>query len=158
VVERVGDLLAHLRWLGATKGELAVERRLERLVATPLLVLDDIDRAIRSRPSSKPLSLRGSCASHDLIRMARLLKERHASMGPIIVASRAEPSECAARLAAVTRPDLVRGLLGTALGQADPFEAFPGYSAGLLTGALNGVQQANTRCALELSQVHRRAA
>src|SRR3954464_843411 len=34
IAERVGDLLAHLRWLGAVKGETAVEQRIEKLVET----------------------------------------------------------------------------------------------------------------------------
>lgn len=113
-----------------------MEQRLEELICTPLLVLDNLDRGIRSHPSSVPLAFESSCASHDLIRVARLLRERLASMRPTIVTSRAAPAGCAARLASVSRLDLVRGLLGTALGTSDPFEDFPGYSGSLLSGAL----------------------
>lgn len=141
IVERVGDLVAHLRWLGAVKGELAVEQRLEKLVDTPLLVLDNVDRGIRSHSSSVPLAFESSCASHDLIRFARLLRERQASMRPTIVTSRAAPADCAAGLASISRPDLVRGLLGTALGASDPFEDFPSYSWALLSGAFEELRK-----------------
>lgn len=152
IVERVGDLVAHLRWLGAVKGESAVEQRLERLVNTPLLVLDNVDRGTRSHPSSVSLAFESSCASHDLVRVARLLRERQASMRPTIVTSRAVPADCAARLVSISRPDLVRGLLRTALGVSDPFEDFPGYSWALLNGAFEELRKTTIPYSLDQSQ------
>lgn len=152
IVERVGDLLAHLRWLGAAKGELAVERRLEALVDVPLLVLDNLDRALRSRRSAAPFSLESGCASHDLIRMAWLLRERQASMKPIVVTSRAAPWNCAERLASVSPHDLVRGLLATAIGVADPFEDFPAYSGGLLQTSFEELERSSIHFSLDASE------
>lgn len=140
IVEQVGDLLSHLRWLGAAEGERAVEQRLQDLIETPLLVLDNVDRAVRSRPSASPFAFDASCLSHDLIRFSRLLQERHAAMRPTVVTSRTEPAECPSRLASVTRADLVRGLLGTAAQASDPFEDFPDYTDALLRGAMQSVR------------------
>ena len=152
IAQRVGDLLSHLRWLGGVKGELAVERRLEKLIETPLLVLDNIDRAVRSRSGVAPYALQSSCASHDLIRIARLLRERQASMRPTVVTSRAAPHDCAVRLASVSRVDLVRGLLGTASGATDPFEDFPGYTQGVLDGAFEDLRNSAKICSMDLPQ------
>lgn len=152
VVERVGDLVAHLRWLGAVKGELAVEKRLEKLIRTPLLVLDNVDRGIRSHPSSVPLAFESSCASHDLVRVAWLLRDRQASMRPTIVTSRAAPADCAERLASISRPDLMRGLLGTALGVSDPFEDFPSCSWALLNGVFEELRRSTLLYSLDQPQ------
>jgi ATPase family associated with various cellular activities (AAA) len=140
IAEQVGDLLGHLRWLGAVEGEVAVERRLQKLIEIPLLVLDNVDRAIRSRPSATPFALQASCLSHDLIRFSRLLQERHAAMKPTVMTSRAEPSDCHVRLASVMRTDLVRGLLGIAIGASDPFEDFPDYTMSVLREAMENVR------------------
>jgi hypothetical protein len=141
VIERVGNLFAHLRWLGAVKGENAVERRVQKLVGTPLLVLDDLDRAIRSHPPASPLTLRESCASQDLIRLAMLLRERHAAELPTVVASRSLPAECVDRTTAITRLDLVRGLVAIASGATSPFEDFPAYSLASLDSAMRELRQ-----------------
>jgi hypothetical protein len=149
IVERVGDFLAHLRWLGGVKGEVAVERRLQKLIDTPLLVLDNVDRATRSHPNSVSLGLESSCASHDLIRLARLLRERQASLKPMVVTSRAAPAECVARITSISRSDLTRGLLGTALEVSDPFEDFPHYSKALLEGGFEELRQNTALCSLD---------
>jgi hypothetical protein len=149
VAERVGDLLAHLRWLGAVKGEAAVERRIENLVETPLLILDNLDRAIRSRPSAVPLALESSCASHDLIRLARIIRERQAAERPIVVTSRALPPDCVARISSISRKDLVRGLLATASGSSDPFEDFPTYTETLLTASFRELETNTATCSLD---------
>jgi hypothetical protein len=109
---------------------------MEKLAETPLLVLDNVDRAIRSWPRTATYSFESSCSSQDLIRLARLLQERNAGLRPTVMTSRAEPAECPARLAAITRTDLVRGLVGTAVGASDPFEDFPAYTEGVLRGAM----------------------
>jgi hypothetical protein len=158
IAEQVGDLLSHLRWLGAIKGEIEVERRLQLLVETPLLVLDNVDRAVRSHPSDAPFALDASCLSQDLIRLARLLQERHAAMRPTVMTSRAEPSECHIQLASVTRKDLVRGLLGTAAGASDPFEDFPEYTLAVLKGAMKSVRDAGILFSLDSGQVFAQAA
>lgn len=152
VVMGAGDLLAHLRWLGGVKGERAVEQRLEALSETPLLVLDNVDRAVRSRPSKSPLSLRESCASQDLIRIAGLLRDRQAAVMPTVLTSRAMPDRCASRLASITPGDLLRGLVGIAAGISDPFEAFPGYSEALLSGAMAEIWTTAVCCTLDTSQ------
>lgn len=140
IAERVGDLLAHLRWLGAVKGESAVEQRIKNLVETPLLVLDDVDRAIRSRPGLVPLAFESSYASHDLIRLARIIRERNAAMRPLVVTSRAMPSECVTRVSSISRKDLIRGLLGSAIGSSDPFEDFPDYTEALLATSFRDME------------------
>jgi hypothetical protein len=140
VVEHMGDLLAHLRWLGATKGELAVEQRMAALAETPLLVLDNIDRAVRTNPPATALGMRESCASQDLIRLATLLRDRREAMRPVVVTSRSNPADCAARAASISRLDLVRGLLITAAGLTSPFEDFPRYSEDLLVSATRELQ------------------
>lgn len=152
IVEQVGDLLGHLRWLGAIKGENAVERRVQKLIDTPLLVLDNVDRAVKSRPSKAPFGLEASCVSHDLIRFSRLLKERHASGKPMVMTSRADPADCPARLASVTRRDLVQGLLGTAIGRSDPFEDFPDYTEAILNGSMEGYCREATVLSLDSTQ------
>lgn len=141
IAGQVGDLVSHLRWLGAVKGEGAVERRVQMLAETPLLVLDNVDRAVRSRPPETPFALDASCLSQDLIRLGRLLQERHAAMKPTVMTSRAEPSECHLQLTSITRADLVRGLLGTAVGASDPFEDFPAYTLSVLQGAMENVRR-----------------
>lgn len=141
-VEHLGDLLAHLRWLGAVKGEVAVEARIETLIAVPLLVLDDLDRPHRSFPASSSLAMRDSCSSRDLLRIVAVLSGRLAELRPILVTSRVAPAECAAQIAAVRRQDLVRGLLATACETANPFEDFPGYTEGLLDGTFRELQNA----------------
>ncbi len=152
IAEGTGDLVAHLRWLGAVRGELAVERRMEKLVDTPLLVLDDVDRPVRSFPPAALLGLRESCASQDLVRLATLIRDRQAAMRPTVITSRAQPKDCASRLAAITTHDLMRGLLTTASGEASPFEDFPEYLHGLLDGALRDVQSACKTCELDEGQ------
>jgi DNA replication protein DnaC len=141
-VEHLGDLLAHMRWLGAVKGEAAVEAKIEKLASVSLLVLDDLDRPHRTFPASSSLAMRDSCSSRDLVRVSMVLSERLAGLRPIIVTSRVAPAECAARIAAIRRKDLVRGLLATAGGNADPFEDFPEYTEALLVGALSELQDA----------------
>lgn len=152
IAERTGDLLAHLRWLGAVKGELAVEKRMQTLMEVPLLVLDDIDRPIRSHTPSSPLALQASLGSRDLIRLSGLLRDRRAELRPIVVTSRCQPYECAERSAAVTRDDLVRGLVATASGTADPFEDFPSYSQALLLGAIRELEGSCTAQILDAAQ------
>jgi hypothetical protein len=152
IAERTGDLLAHLRWLGAVKGELAVEKRLQTLLDAPLLVLDDIDRPIRSRTPSLPLALHASFSSRDLIRLSNLLRDRCAGMRPVVVTSRCQPETCAERSAAVTGDDLVRGLIATASGTADPFEDFPSYSQALLVGAMRELEGSCTTQLLDAAQ------
>jgi hypothetical protein len=141
-----------LRWLGAIKGELAIEQRLQNLIEAPLLVLDDLDRAVRSYPSSAPLSFRESCASQDLIRLAGLLRDRQAAMQPTIITTRANPVDCASQTAAVTRMDLVRGLLVTVSGNASPFEDFPAYSLTLLESAMRDTREACSTYELDADQ------
>lgn len=140
VVEHLGDLLAHLRWLGAVKGEAAVEARMQALVEVPLLVIDDLDRPIRTFPSTSALGMRESCSRRDLLRLVTLLDERLTSLRPLVVTSRVQPHECARHTSAISAGDLVRGLLATIGGNADPFEDFPDYTLGLLTGVLNDLQ------------------
>lgn len=152
IAGKVGDLLAHLRWLGGAKGEPAVERRMHDLVEVPLLVLDNVDRAIRSRSALVPFALDASCVSHDLIRLARLLRDRHAEMKPTVMTSRADPFECPARLSAVTRTDLVQGLLGTVAGASSPFEDFPEYTEGVLKEAMADVYEAGTLFSLDAAE------
>jgi hypothetical protein len=148
-VEHLGDLLAHLRWLGAVKGEGAVEAIMERLVSVPLLVLDDLDRPHRTFPASSSLAMRESCSSRDLLRIGTLLSERLAQLRPLLVTSRVAPAECAARTAAIRPDDLVRGLLAVAGGTADPFEDFPKYTEGLLGGVFRELQGACVERRLE---------
>ena len=152
IAEGTGDLVAHLRWLGAVRGELAVEKRMEKLVDTPLLVLDDVDRPVRSFPPAAMLGLRESCASQDLVRLATLIRDRQAAMRPTVVTSRAQPKDCASKLAAITPHDLMRGLLTTVSGEASPFEDFPEYLVGLLDGAMRDVQSACETCELDEDQ------
>jgi hypothetical protein len=152
ISERVGDLLAHLRWLGAVKGESAVEQRIEKLIETPLLVLDNLDRPIRSRPGIMPLAFESSCASHDLIRLARIIRERQAAMRPIVVTSRAMPSECVARISSISRKDLLRGLLRTASGSSDPFEDFPAYTEALLNTSFRDMEVSTETHSLDVGE------
>ncbi len=152
VIQRTGNLFAHLRWLGAVKGETGVERRIQKLLETSLLVLDDLDRPIRSHPPSSPLALHESYASQDLTRLATLLRERHAAGLPTVVASRALPIDCADRIAAITRPDLVRGLAAIASGMTSPFEDFPSYSLAALDSAMRDLRQTNATYSLDESQ------
>jgi DNA replication protein DnaC len=147
-VEHLGDLMAHLRWLGAVKGEGAVEAKLEALVEVPLLVIDDLDRAIRTFPAGTPLAMRESLSSRDLIRLATLLDERISSMRPFVVTSRAEPRGCAEHTTAISKPDLLRGLLATAAGVADPFEDFPNYTLALVAKVIDQLQDACRPCQL----------
>jgi hypothetical protein len=147
-VEHLGDLLAHLRWLGAVEGEGAVEERLQELVEVPLLVIDDLDRPIRTFPTATPLAMRESASSRDLIRLVTLLDERISSLRPIVVTSRAEPNRCARRTGAISRPDLVRALLATAAGTADPIEDFPDYTLALAAKAMDQLQDACRPCHL----------
>jgi hypothetical protein len=147
-VEHLGDLLAHLRWLGATKGEVAVEARIEKLISVPLLVLDDLDHPYRTFPASSSLAMRDSCSGRDLLRIVAVLSGRLAELRPMLVTSRAAPAECLARVAAVRRQDLVRGLLATVSGTADPFEDFPDYTEGLLRGVFDELQDACRECSL----------
>lgn len=155
-VEHLGDLLAHMRWLGAVKGETAVEARIEKLVSVPLLVLDDLDRPQRTFPVSSALAMRDSCSSRDLVRLSTVLSERLAELRPVFVTSRVAPAECAAHTAAIRREDLVRGLLATVGGNADPFEDFPSYTEALLVGAMRELQDAC--CEYSLDAARRAAA
>jgi DNA replication protein DnaC len=148
-VQHLGDLLAHLRWLGAVKGEAAVTAKLDSLVRIPLLVVDDIDRPIRTFQGVSDLGLKESCSSRDLLRLVTLLTDRLDSNRPLLVTSRVRPSESPERTSAVSRPDLVRGLITTMAASADPFEDFPSYTTGLLNGALSRLQ--NTCRSLSLS-------
>ena len=152
IAERTGDLVAHLRWLGAVKGEVAVGLRMEKLVSTPLLVLDDLDRAIRTHHPATGLAMRESCASQDLIRIATLLRDRQAAMRPTAITSRVKPDDCAQSLAAVTPSDLVRGLITTASGATSPFEDFPLYVHDLLRGAMRDVRSACDTSELDARQ------
>jgi hypothetical protein len=149
IAQRVGDLVGHLRWLGGAKGEVAAEQRMQKLIETPLLILDDVDRSIRSWPSAAPFALEASCASQDLIRLARILRERHAELRPTVVTSRAKPIDCSARLASVAAPDLVRGLLGTVVGASDPFEDFPAFTAAVLKDAMDSISETASLCSLD---------
>ncbi len=152
VAERTGNLVAHLRWLGAVRGEYAVEQRMEKLVDVPLLVLDDLDRPIRTHRPATGLAMRESCTSQDLIRLATLLNDRLAASRPTVIATRAQPEDCAARLAAITPADLVRGLLAIASDETSPFEDFPSYSLDLLEGAVRATRSACRACHLDLAQ------
>lgn len=152
IAEHMGDLLAHLRWLGAVKGEAGVERRTQQLLKTPLLVLDDLDRAVRSHPSLSPLTLRESCASQDLVRLAMLLRERHVAGLPTVVASRSLPADCVDRTASITRLDLVRGLIATASGASSPFEDFPSYSLAMLEASMRDLRQTGVTYSLDEGQ------
>jgi hypothetical protein len=152
IAEGTGDLVAHLRWLGAVKGELAVEKRMEKLVDTPLLVLDNLDRPVRTYPPAAMLGLRESCASLDLVRLATLIRDRQATMRPTVVTSRVQPKDCASRLASITPHDLMRGLLTTASGEIGPFEDFPEYLDGLLDGAMRDMQSTCETCELDEDQ------
>jgi DNA replication protein DnaC len=152
IAECTGDLVAHLRWLGAVKGELAVEKRMEKLVDTPLLVLDDLDRPIRTYPPAAMLGLRESCASQDLVRLATLIRDRQAAMRPTVITSRVQPKDCANRLASITPHDLMRGLLTTASGEISPFEDFPEYLNGLLDGAIRDMHSTCETCELDEDQ------
>jgi DNA replication protein DnaC len=147
-VEHLGDLMAHLRWLGAVKGEGAVEAKLQALVEVPLLVIDDLDRPIRTFPTATPLAMRESLSSRDLIRLATLLDERISSLRPLVVTSRVEPPRCADQTTAISGPDLLRGLLATAIGAADPFEDFPNYTLALVTKVIDQLQDACRLCQL----------
>jgi hypothetical protein len=147
-VEHLGDLLAHLRWLGAIKGEAAVEAKLQALVEVPLLVIDDLDRPVRTFPTSTALALRDSASSRDLIRLVTLLDERMSSLRPLVVTTRVEPSSCAEHTMAISRPDLVRALLASAGGTADPLEDFPSYTLALVAKVLDQLQEACRPCHL----------
>jgi hypothetical protein len=147
-VEHLGDLMAHLRWLGAVKGEGAVEAKLEELAAVPLLVIDDLDRPIRTFPTGTPLAMRESLGARDLIRLVTLLDERISSLRPLVVTSRVEPRHCAEHTSAISRPDLLRGLLATATGVADPFEDFPSYTLALFAKVVGQLQDACRSCQL----------
>jgi hypothetical protein len=125
--------------LGGARGELAVERRMETLTHVPLLVLDDLDRPVRSHLPAAGLALRESCANQDLVRLATVLRDRQAATRPTVVTSRTRPSDCANRLAAITPRDLVRGLITTVSDEASPFEDFPKYLSRLLDGAIRDV-------------------
>jgi hypothetical protein len=151
-VEHLGDLLAHMRWLGAVNGEAAVEAKIEKLTSVPLLVLDDLDRPHRTFPARSALAMRDSCSSRDLVRVSTVLRERLAELRPILVTSRAAPAECVIRTAAVRRKDLVRGLLATVGGNADPFEDFPSYTEALLVGAVQELQDACRQYSLDAAR------
>jgi len=151
--EHLGDLLAHLRWLGAVKGEGAVEAKLQALVDVPLLVIDDLDRPIRTFAGGNPLTLRGSASSRDLIRLASLLDDRISSLRPTVVTSRVEPRNCAERTCSITRPDLVRALLASQLGLSDPIEDFPTYTLTMVSKVFDQLQEACRPC--QLSSVGR---
>jgi ATPase family associated with various cellular activities (AAA) len=150
IVERSGDLLAELRWLAASEGQLDLEGRLQELTEAPLLVIDDIDRPIRSRAGG-PLTFETSCTHHDLMTLARLLSDRQDSLRPLVLSSRSTPARAAAQVAAISRPDLVRALLATASGRSDPIEDFPEYPAGLLRGAMRTLEEHAVICDLEHS-------
>lgn len=141
-VEHLGDLLAHLRWLGAVRGEGAVEQKLDELARVPLLVVDDLDRPIRTFPVTVPLAMHESATSRDLLRLFELLDARLSSSLPLVVTSRAEPSRCAERATAITRVDLMRALLATASGTVDPIEDFPDYTLSLIGKVTDQLQDA----------------
>jgi hypothetical protein len=145
--------MAHLRWLGAVKGEGAVEAKLEALAEVPLLVIDDFDRAIRTFPTRTPLAMRDSLGSRDLIRLVTLLDGRISSMRPLVVTSRVEPPCCAERTTSISRSDLLRGLLATATGSADPFEDFPSYTLALFAKVIDQLQDACRPCQLSSARL-----
>jgi hypothetical protein len=151
-VQHLGDLLAHLRWLGAVKGEAAVETKIENLISVPLLVIDDLDRPYRTFPASSSFAMRESCSSRDLLRITAVLSGRLAELRPTLVTSRANPAECSERIAAVRRQDLVRGLLATASGIGGPFEDFPSYTQGLLRGTFCELQDACRESSLAIDR------
>ncbi|HXF31587.1 MAG TPA: hypothetical protein VN522_08695 [Solirubrobacterales bacterium] len=141
-VEHLGDLLAHLRWLGAVRGEGAVEEKLAKLAHVPLLVIDDLDRPVRSFPVTTALAMRESASSRDLLRLYELLDERVSSALPFVVTSRVEPGRCAENVTSINRVDLVRALVATASGTADPIEDFPSYTLDLISKAVDQLQEA----------------
>jgi hypothetical protein len=141
-VEHLGDLLAHLRWLGAVRGEGAVEQKLGELAQVSLLVIDDLDRPVRTFPVTAPLAMHESATSRDLLRLFQLLDDRLSSSLPLVVTSRAEPSQCAERVSAIGRADLVRALLATASGMTHPIEDFPGYTLSLIAKVTDQLQDA----------------
>lgn len=147
-VEHLGDLMAHLRWLGAVKGEGAVETKLEELAEVPLLVIDDLDRPIRTFPTVAPLAMRESLGARDLIRLVTLLDERSSSLRPLVVTSRVEPRHCAERTTAISSADLLRGLVATAAGVGDPFEDFSDYTLAFAAKAFGQLQDACRSCQL----------
>jgi hypothetical protein len=136
IAARLGDLAAQLRRIGAREGEAAVSSRLAELASTPLLVIDDLDRPSRSPGSGQALGFRESCMAQDIVRVARLLRERRDAQLPTLLTSRALPRDCAERCLAVRRGDLVRGLLKIAAGDGEPLEDFPLYTEALLAGPL----------------------
>lgn len=152
IAARMGDLIGHLRWLGGVRGEAAVDARLRDLLETPLLVLDDLDRAKRSHPPSPAMTLHESCASQDVVRLATLLRERHAAELPTVVTTRCLPAECPERTVAIARRDLVRGLVVTAAGRASPFEDFPSYSLSVLESTIRELRQGCTTHSLSRTQ------
>jgi hypothetical protein len=147
-VERLGDLLAELRWLAASGGQADLEQRLNALTTAPLLVLDDFDRPVRSHhPGS--LVFAASCTRHDLLTLARILRERSDALLPTVVTSRSMPDDCLERIAAIQRVDLVRGLIATASNQADPIEDFPDYPMKLLSSSIQGLLACSTLCQID---------
>jgi hypothetical protein len=79
-------------------------------------------------------------------------------MKPTVMTSRADPFECPMRLSAVTRTDLVQGLLGTVAGASSPFEDFPAYTEGVLKEAMTDVDQAGILFSLDAPQEFAQAA
>ncbi len=141
IAAHLGDLLAHLRWLRVVRGEAAVEKRLVELVQAPLLAIDDLDRPLRSFQGATS-GMRESCTATDLVRLSRVLRERHDELRPVVVTSRVEPAACLGGTCAIRRRDLVAGLFATMAGQ-DPFEDFPAYSERLLGGAFQRLAAAS---------------
>jgi hypothetical protein len=95
------------------------------------------------------MSFQGSCTSLDLLRLSRIIRERIDALRPFVVTSRALPALSAGRMASITRSDLVRGLLGTALRVSDPFEEFPDYTNVLLEASFADLQMSTRACSLE---------
>lgn len=148
VVERLGDLLAELRWLVASEGRAALAGRFSELVETPLLVLDDLDRPARKHRVSS-LTFEESCTPHDLLALAQILEGRRNALLPVVLTSRSLPADCLDRVVAIRRRDLVRGLVSIASGQGDPIEDFPDYPIGLLRSAMDDLQQDAAVCKID---------
>jgi hypothetical protein len=123
-----------------------------------LLVLDDLDRPERSYHGQSPLALQESCTSLDLTRLATLIRDRQAAARPTMVTTRCRPADCAERTAAVTRSDLVRGLVAIAADRGSPFEDFPSYTAALFEGGVHDLRESCETHRLDRTQLIARAA
>jgi hypothetical protein len=139
IARHSGDMLAGFRLSVARDGESKAEEEIEELVTVPLLIIDDLDRPAPSREPISPFTMRSSCASYDLLRLAGILRDRTAAERPTIVTSRCAPSVCVDRTLSIARNDLVRALLSVATGGVDPIEDFPNYLEASVMGAFAGL-------------------